>query len=48
MILRDDLHDAIGTFTSMLSYADTLVKLASRPVNLTDGCYICPSRPEDD
>ena len=43
--LRDDLHDAIGTFTSMLSYADKLVQLASRPVNLTDGRYIAPRRP---
>jgi len=40
--LRDDLYEAIGAFTGMLSYADTLVRLAPRPVNVTDGCYMCP------
>jgi hypothetical protein len=46
--LRNDLYDAIGVFTGMLSYGDTLAKLAPRPVNFTVGCYICPPRPSGD
>jgi hypothetical protein len=45
--LRDDLYDAMGTFTSLLRYGSKLAAAAPRPVNFTEGHYLCPPCPED-
>jgi hypothetical protein len=38
--LREDLYDAIGAFTGMLSFAESLEKRAPRPMNFTNGTYV--------
>jgi hypothetical protein len=38
--LRQDLHEAIGAFTAMLTYAESFVERAPRPVHFDGGAYL--------